>query len=112
MVHSMNPMRAERQTEFPTHTPTGPFDNKPWFSEYLRDYKSAVQAAGGWDRDEWFRRYPTGIMPWIFRVEVWRLSLFDRESREYLDESDAFAKRFGGQASQFLAGEYGYGPFD
>lgn len=72
------------------------------FSNFLKDGSSAVKDTGGWNRDDWFRCYPNGVQPWGFTWEGWRKYLYAREARTYRDESDAFAKRFGGQASRFF----------
>ena len=108
MVHSMNPLRA-RQTE--PYTIAAPFDREPRFSAYLKNHRTAVQAAGGWDRNAWILRYTTGIKPWRFNWEGWRLPILYKEGHEYLHESYAFAQRFGGQTSRFPAELYGLGLF-
>ncbi|PMD59271.1 uncharacterized protein K444DRAFT_630880 [Hyaloscypha bicolor E] len=102
MFHSLNPLYAKRQRGRSTQRIAGPFDKSPQFSEVLKDCLPAVNLEGVWDRDEWFRCYPAGIKPWKFITEGWRLPLYNEEGRIYRDASDAFADRFGGQASRCL----------
>jgi hypothetical protein len=111
-THRMNLFFKKKQRSLAKDVPQFRYSLPVLRCDWLCDFRSAIEDAGGWDRDAWFRAYPAGITFWSFKNEKWRLGLFERAGRIYLDESDAFAKRFGGQASRYLAERHGYGSFD